>query len=122
MTALITAFQAITLGLIGLIDIRLGRVKTEVGQVKADAAAAREQVENNHDTNLREENDVRHEETRGWIDSVRRLITSEIRTLRTDVGKDIGGIRQELRDDRRDNNASLRALDGRVTAIEQKDT
>lgn len=122
MTTLITAFQAITLGLIGLIGIRLGRVKTEVGQVKADAAAAREQVENNHDTNLREENDVRHEETRGWIDSVRRLITSEIRTLRTDVGKDIGGIRQELRDDRRNHNESLRALDGRITTIEQKDT
>lgn len=128
LTTLITAGQAVTLGLIGLIGIRLGKVKNDVGKVKADAAAARtnsaaarEQVENNHDTNLREESDTRHEETKGWIDEVRDLFTREIRTLRTDVSRDIGGIRQELRDDRRANNESVHALEGRVTAIERKE-
>lgn len=128
LTTLITAGQAVTLALIGLIGIRLGKVKSDVGKVKADAAAARtnsaaarEQVENNHDTNLREESDSRHAETQGWINDVRDLLAREIRNFRTEVAKDIGGIRQELRDDRRDNNETTRALEGRVTELERKE-
>lgn len=127
LTTLITAGQAVTLGLIGLIGIRLGKVKTDVARVKTDAAAARsnsaaarEQVENSHETNMREENDSRHAETEGWIDALRRTVTGEIRNMRSEVGKDIGGIRQELRDDRKANNEAIRALDGRVTIVERE--
>lgn len=143
LTTLIGAGQAITLGLIGLIGVRLGKVKTDVTKVKRDAAeartnsaAAREQVENEHRNpdgtviNMRHENDARHVETKGWIDALRSTVTGEIRTLRAEVGKDIGGIRQELRDDRRAGNEShqltaeqLQQLHGRVSKLEhQKET
>ena len=118
MTTLITAGQAITLALIGLIGIRLGRVKNEVGQVKADAAAARknsaaarEQVENDHDTNLREENDSRHKETKGWIDGIRRDMARQFST----VGRDIGGLREELRIDRQANAQRFNNIEDRMT-------
>ena len=134
-TTLIGAGQAITLGLLGLLGVWLGKVKSNVGavqtdvaRVKADAAAARtnsaaarSQVENDHNTNMRVENDSRHAETKGWIDDLRSTVTGEIRTLRDSVGRDIGGIRQELRDDRRANHDALSALDGRVTTIERKE-
>ncbi|MGW8350826.1 hypothetical protein ACWGKB_20765 [Bacillus velezensis] len=117
MVQLVIAGQAITLALLGLLGSRLGKVKK-------DAAAAREQVENNHRhpdgtvINLREENDSRHAETKGWIDELRGLLTGEIRTLR----RDVGGIRQELRDDRRANHESIHALDQRVTKIERTES
>lgn len=120
LTTLITAGQAITLALIGLVGIRLGKVKRDVASSKRDAAAARWQVENTHDTNMREENDSRHAETKSWIDALRKHVSGELRTFRVEVGKDFGGIRQELRDDRRANNEAIRALDGRVTNIERK--
>lgn len=51
-----------------------------------DVKDVKHEVKNDHDTNLRVENDSRHEETL---------------KLFSDVRRDIGGIRQELRDDRR---------------------
>lgn len=123
LVTLITAGQAITLALIGLIGIRLGKVKTDVGRVQTDvgrvqkdaaaartnSAAAREQVENNHDTNLREENDSRHAETKRWFDELRETVTDQFRT----VTRDIGGIREEIRDDRRANRDRFTNIENR---------
>ncbi|QMU97857.1 hypothetical protein FVO59_12045 [Microbacterium esteraromaticum] len=133
---IITAGQAIVLALLGIVATRLGKVRTTVGavqtdvaRVKADAsaartnsAAARVQVENDHSTNMREENDERHRETKRWIDDLRATFTGEIRVLRKEVGADIGGIRQELRDDRRANRDAISDLSGRITSIEQKES
>lgn len=115
MVALIGAAQAITLALLGMVASRLGKVKNDVGRVKSDAAAARWQVENTHDTNLREENDSRHAETKRWIDGLQKSVTDQLRN----VGKDIGGIREEIRDDRRATRDRFADLERR---IQQKET
>lgn len=66
--ALIGAGQAITLGILTAMGAMFAKLRkdtvatrTDAAAAKQDAAAARYQVENNHDTNLREENDSRHE-------------------------------------------------------------
>lgn len=110
LVALITAGQAITLAFIGVLTSRLGKVKTAVGEVKADAAAAREQVENNHDTNLREENDSRHAETKGWIDDLRSAFTGQFAT----ITRDIGGLREEIRIDRHTNGQRFNNIEDRM--------
>jgi len=68
-------------------------------RTRHDARRTREQVENDHDTNLRVELDERHKETRGWFSGLAR---------------DIGGIREELRGIR----SSQQALDRRVQRLE----
>lgn len=93
--ALIGLSQAVSLAILGLLAKR-------VGKVRSDTTATREQVENDHTTNLREENDGRHAETAGWFREIRR---------------DLGGIREEIRGIRSDH----RALSGRVDNIQQKE-
>lgn len=94
--ALIGGVQAITLGVLGILAKR-------VGNVRRDTTATREQVVNHHDTNFREENDSRHDETRGWFRELRR---------------DVGGIREDIRGLRSDQSALTR----RVDSIQRKDT
>lgn len=43
-------------------------------RVRRDTRASREQLENSHSTNLREELDERHEETRGWFKILGRAV------------------------------------------------
>ncbi len=43
-------------------------------RTRRDARASREQLENNHSSNLREELDERHEETRGWFRGLARVV------------------------------------------------
>ncbi|WDH80214.1 hypothetical protein PTQ19_07220 [Microbacterium esteraromaticum] len=105
LVTIITAGQAIILALIGLLGVRLGKVKRDV-------SAARWQVENTHDTNMREENDSRHAETKRWIDDLSDNFTDQIKTL----AKDLGGMRAEIRGDRE----THRALADRVTHLERK--
>lgn len=59
------------------------------------------QVQNDHSTNLREELDDRHGETREWF---------------TDLRRDVGGIRADLRGIRSDQ----RALSERIHILEQR--
>lgn len=94
LVAIITGVQAVTLGVLGILAKR-------IGNVRRDTTATREQVVNDHTTNLREENDGRHAETTGWFRELRR---------------DLGGIREEMRGLRSDD----RALSRRVTKLEQK--
>lgn len=90
--ALIYAVQGITVALLGAVAVRLGKVRR-------DAAAVRDQVVNDHYDDdgkpiiMRDENDRRHNETKGWFAELRR---------------DIGGIRRDIRD-----------LGGRVQLLEQ---
>lgn len=94
--ALIGGVQAVTLGVLGILAKR-------VGNVRRDTTATREQVVNHHETNFREENDSRHDETRGWFRELRR---------------DVGGIREDIRGLRSDH----RALTRRVDTIQGKAT
>lgn len=62
-TSVVVAVQAVTLALLGL-------QSKQLGNVKRDARATKEQVVNDHSTNLREEQDRRHRETQralAWI-------------------------------------------------------
>lgn len=94
--ALIGGVQAATVGVLGILAKR-------VGNVRRDTAATRDQVVNHHDTNFREENDSRHDETLGLFREVRR---------------DLGGIREDIRGLRSDHRALTRRVDG----IQRKDT
>ncbi|WP_341935508.1 hypothetical protein MRBLWO14_001160 [Microbacterium sp. LWO14-1.2] len=94
--ALIAGTQAILVAVIGVLGVRIGKVRR-------DTTATREQVVNHHETNFREENDSRHDETRGWFRDLRR---------------DVGGIREDIRGLRADH----RALSRRVDTIQQKGT
>lgn len=94
--ALIGCAQAVTVAFVGVLSVRIGKVRR-------DTTATREQVVNDHTTNFREENDSRHNETRGWFRELRR---------------DVGGIRQDIRQLRDDDHE----LAVRITHIEQKGT
>lgn len=54
---------------VGLVIVAVITTRT-----RHDARAARAQVENGHSTNLREELDERHEETRGWFRGLARVV------------------------------------------------
>lgn len=123
MVQLVIAGQAITLALLGLLGSWVGKVKKDAAEARTNSAAARVQVENDHDTNLREENDSRHAETKRWMEDLRRTVTGQFKS----VQRDIGGIRQELRDDRRANHDNHQAtteqiqdLADRMTNLEHK--
>lgn len=128
--ALIVAGQAIGVAFIGFIGVLVNQLRGEVKKVKVDTAAAREQVENNHKhpdgtpINLREENDSRHTEVLSTVSEGFSGIRTWVESKFTEVAKDFGGIRQELRDDRQahreDHQANLqeiKALDTRVDTV-----
>ena len=72
-TALIGAAQAVTLAILGIVAVRFGRVRR-------DTSAVRDQVENDHNTNLREENDDRHAKIWARLDVIlRRLVAGDER-------------------------------------------
>jgi uncharacterized membrane protein len=93
--SIVAAVQGVLVALISVQTVRLR-------SVKRDVAATREQVVNDHKTNMRDENDSRHAETKKWFAEVRR---------------DLGGIRSELRGLRDDD----RALEERVRSLEITD-
>lgn len=77
---------------IGVVGARLARTLSRV----------RAQVENDHEHNLRDELDARHSESRSWWSEIRR---------------DIGGMRQDIRQLRADD----RDLAERIAHIERKE-
>lgn len=88
--ALLNGLALVVVAIIGQ-SVR-GRLK----RVEKDGAATRTQVENNHDTNLREEADERHEENAGHL----RQIVLDIGGLRADVRALTARVdRQDLRQD-----------------------
>lgn len=64
--AIIGAAALVLVALIGLV----ARVNVQVGRVRRDTAVTREQVANDHSTNLREEQDSRHEENTRRLDDL----------------------------------------------------
>lgn len=94
LVALIGSAQVVTVTLLGILAAQLGKVRR-------DSTATREQVVNHHTTNFRDENDSRHRETRGWFNDLRR---------------DVGGLRKDIRQLRDDDHE----LAVRITHIEQK--
>ncbi|MGX9346391.1 hypothetical protein [Microbacterium sp. KNMS] len=58
--ALVTTIGGILVAVIGVLG---ASINSKLGRVRA-------QVENDHSTNLREELDARHNETRGWFSAI----------------------------------------------------
>ncbi|TDH57588.1 DUF2746 domain-containing protein [Mycobacterium eburneum] len=73
-------------------------MREELGEV-------REQVKNSHETNLRDDLDSLRVEMRAGFD--------EMRTAHKETRRDIGGIREELRDERRERIEGDRRADER---------
>ena len=81
------------------------KVNTDLAEVlssvASDAREAREQVKNSHDTNLREEGDVRHEEILATLKNVIRDmqgVRDDNQATRKDIGILHGAIRGVVRD------------------------
>lgn len=123
---LILAGQAIMVAIIGLLGVLVSQLKGAVKNVKKDTEAAREQVENNHrhpdgtPINLREEGDERHFAVLGKIEGLKESFETKLES----VAKDIGGLRQENRDDRKAqredqsaNRESLHIMSSRIDTV-----
>lgn len=130
LTTLILAMQGIMVAIIGALAVRVGTVKgkvtavqtdvsnvqSDVTKVKKDTAAALDQVANNHvdadgnPINMREENDSRHAETKAWMQDLKTSFSGQLRV----VTKDIGGLRQEIRDDREEARSRFERMETRL--------
>lgn len=86
MKALIAAMAAVMVAIVGL----LGALVPLMVQTKNHARRADVQVSNNHDTNLREEADTRHNENVTSLSELSRQVATvagDVRGLRRDVGR-----------------------------------
>lgn len=109
--AIIGGVVTILTAIIGKLSVDVGRTKkdaksaaTDAKSAAADAKEARVQVKNNHDTNLREEGDERHDEQMTALKELAR----DVRGLREDhyeTRKDIGMLHAEDRAGRRETQA-----------------
>lgn len=74
---------------LGTMRAAVARLDKRVEKLDEKTERVRSQVENSHQTNLREELDERHTETRRWFDRASDAID--------ETRRDLGGIRSELR-------------------------
>lgn len=111
--AIIGGVVAILTAIIGKLTFDVGSTKKDAKAVAADAREARIQVKNNHDTNLREEGDERHDEQMTALKELAR----DVRGLREDhyeTRKDIGMLHAEDRAGRRETLALRQAFNDHV--------
>lgn len=86
--ALIAVMGSLGVSIIGLFATRSNGKK--ISAIQADTKASRAQVENSHTTNLRVEQDERHNEIIARFNSQDKRLTnveSDIRGIRKDVGR-----------------------------------
>nr|WP_165964933.1 DUF2746 domain-containing protein [Mycobacterium eburneum] len=81
------------------------KTRSDVGAMREELGEVREQVKNSHETNLRDDLDSLRVEMRAGFD--------EMRTAHKETRRDIGGIREELRDERRERIEGDRRADER---------
>ena len=76
--ALIVAAQSVMVAMIGV-------MATVLGKVRKDTRSTRDNVVNDHDTNMREENDVRHEQVRKallWLGGIAQETSYNVSMLK----------------------------------------
>ena len=104
--AIVGSVGALGVAIVNLAGRHFTKIRDDIKEQGAILERVRSQVENDHSTNLREENDQRHAETVRGIDRIADAVE--------ETRKDIGGMREEIRGLRdRDNQ-----LDTRIQRIE----
>ncbi|WJN62724.1 tail needle protein [Streptomyces phage phiScoe15] len=86
--ALVTTGGTVFVTLIGVVVEMLRRNHKALSEVQENAQIARDQVANSHSTNLRDDMDRLHDDVREVLDVLRQH------------GKEIGGLREDLRQER----------------------
>ncbi|PZE84152.1 DUF2746 domain-containing protein [Curtobacterium sp. MCBD17_032] len=56
-------------------------IRTAIGEMREDLGIVKHEVKNNHDTNLREEADVRHDENKGTLTAIERKVDAILERL-----------------------------------------
>ncbi|AVE00406.1 hypothetical protein SEA_OZZYJ_25 [Streptomyces phage OzzyJ] len=103
--ALITTGGTIAVALIGALVELLRRQHNAIEEVRSNAQEARDQVANTHSTNLRDDLDELHEDVR----EVLRVLSRHT--------EEIGGLRDDLRQERRERLAVADRLDDHITSV-----
>jgi uncharacterized protein YoxC len=92
---IIVSVQVVTVALIGAGVPWLMSTRKHARNAATDAAAAKEEVKNGHDTNLREEADDRHHETSDKFSLVLHRLTL-VATRVEQVAEEVGGVRRSV--------------------------
>lgn len=110
-----TVLLAIIGGAVTLLTALIGKLSFDVGKTKkdassaaknasaaaADAKEARKQVKNTHTTNLREEQDERHEEITAALSNLREVVDG-LKSSTTETARDVRGLREDHYSTRKD--------------------
>jgi hypothetical protein len=100
---------AIVTGVFGLLALVVGellrRNHKALGEVREHAMAARDQVQNTHKTNLRDDMDRMHEDVRQVLEVVRSH------------GYELGHLRRDLQQERVERSALSERLDGHLSTV-----
>ena len=108
--AIVTAVQAISLGLIGKIAV--------------DGSKSRKQVENDHENNLRDNIDDNHDQTLYAVTNVNKLVT-ELKRIISGIQKDVGRLYdRDLQDNARNDriNKKIDDIDDKLDTHLQQTT
>ncbi|MGW6600615.1 DUF2746 domain-containing protein [Streptomyces sp. NPDC055036] len=101
--ALITTGGTIAVALIGALVEMVRRQRSAIEEVRENAQEARDQVSNTHTTNLRDD-----------LDDLRADVREVLRILGQHT-EEIGGVREDLRQERRERLAVSDRLDDHIT-------
>ncbi|QEQ94058.1 membrane protein [Streptomyces phage Saftant] len=101
--ALVTTGGTVFVTLIGVVVEMLRRNHKALAEVQENVSVARDQVANSHTTNLRDDMDRLHDDVREVLDVLRQH------------GKEIGGLREDLRQERIERLAVSDRLDHHLT-------
>lgn len=96
-------------------------ISSKLDKIGRDAAVAKEQTTNTHSTNLRDDLDGIRSAVE-QLDARVQPMTGQIRTIGTNVRslqKDVGGLKQENRDDRRETHDRIDGIAERMREVER---
>lgn len=109
---------AIITGLFGVLGILLNRTRQHSKGARVAAEATREQVENDHTTNLRDDNDEKHRELVDMFATLSKRVDDGFHGVRADVrgqNREIG----RLKDEQSNLGRKIEKLDERIDDIER---
>lgn len=103
--ALVTGAFGLMIALISICGELIRRQNKALGEVRQDSAAAREQVQNSHTTNLRDDLDLLHDDVKSVLEMVRAH------------GYELGHLRRDVQQEQRERLAVAERLDSHMTTV-----